>query len=47
EPDDGEVNYPYLFRLLDELGYDGWVGCEYRPRGNTEDGLAWLRAALR
>ena len=45
EPDDGEVNYPYLFRLLDELGYQGWVGCEYRPRGRTEDGLAWLAAA--
>jgi hydroxypyruvate isomerase len=42
EPDDGEVNYRYLFRLLDELGYDGWVGCEYRPRGRTEDGLAWM-----
>ncbi|MCX7174282.1 MAG: hydroxypyruvate isomerase family protein [Proteobacteria bacterium] len=45
EPNDGEVNYPYLFRLLDELGYDGWVGCEYRPRGKTEDGLAWFRNA--
>lgn len=45
EPDDGEVNYPYLFTLLDELGYDGWIGCEYRPRGRTEDGLAWLAAA--
>jgi hydroxypyruvate isomerase len=45
EPDDGEINYPYLFRLLDELGYDGWVGCEYRPRGITEQGLAWLHAA--
>lgn len=43
EPDDGEVNYRYLFRLLDELGYDGWVGCEYRPRGRTEDGLEWLK----
>lgn len=43
EPDQGEVNYPYLFRLLDELGYDGWIGCEYRPRGRTEDGLGWLR----
>jgi hydroxypyruvate isomerase len=42
EPDDGEVNYRYLFRLLDEAGYDGWVGCEYRPRGRTEDGLGWL-----
>lgn len=47
EPDDGEVNYRYLFRLLDELGYDGWVGCEYRPRGRTEDGLGWLQAATR
>jgi hydroxypyruvate isomerase len=45
EPDEGEVNYPYLFGLLDQLGYDGWVGCEYRPRGKTEDGLGWLRAA--
>jgi len=45
EPDEGEVNYPYLFGLLDELGYDGWVGCEYRPRGKTEDGLGWLKAA--
>ncbi|HJV25318.1 MAG TPA: 2-oxo-tetronate isomerase [Aromatoleum sp.] len=43
EPDDGEVNYRYLFRLLDELGYGGWVGCEYRPRGRTEDGLGWLK----
>lgn len=42
EPDDGEVNYAYLFRLLDELGYAGWVGCEYRPRGRTEEGLGWL-----
>ncbi|MFZ6772135.1 2-oxo-tetronate isomerase [Undibacterium sp. SXout7W] len=45
EPDDGEINYPYLFKLLDESGYDGWVGCEYRPRGRTEDGLGWLKAA--
>lgn len=45
EPDQGEVNYPYLFALLDSLGYQGWVGCEYRPRGKTEDGLGWLRQA--
>lgn len=44
EPDDGEVDYRYLFRLLDELGYQGWVGCEYRPRGRTEDGLGWISA---
>lgn len=46
EPDEGEVNYPHLFRLLDELGYAGWVGCEYRPRGRTEDGLGWLKEWL-
>jgi len=42
EPDTGEVNYVYLFELLDELGYDGWVGCEYRPAADTRAGLAWL-----
>jgi hydroxypyruvate isomerase len=42
EPDVGELNYPYLFELIDELGYDGWVGCEYRPRGATRDGLGWM-----
>ncbi len=51
EPDVGEINYPYLFRLLDELGYDGWIGCEYRPAGGdrpgaTSAGLAWARAWL-
>ena len=44
EPDDGEVNYPYLYQLLDEMGYEGYVGCEYRPKGKTEDGLAWFKA---
>lgn len=44
EPDLGEVNYAYLFALLDELGYDGWIGCEYNPRGLTEDGLGWMAA---
>ena len=43
EPDEGEVNYTVLFGLIDELGYEGWVGCEYRPRGRTDDGLGWLR----
>jgi hydroxypyruvate isomerase len=47
EPDDGEINYRFLFRLLDELGYEGWVGCEYRPRGRTEDGLGWLKTLTR
>ncbi|HEY0818347.1 MAG TPA: 2-oxo-tetronate isomerase [Rhizobacter sp.] len=44
EPDVGEVNYPYLFELIDTLGYAGHVGCEYRPRGDTTAGLGWLRA---
>ena len=45
EPDTGEINYPYLFQLLDDLGYEGWIGCEYRPAGKTLDGLGWLKAA--
>jgi 2-dehydrotetronate isomerase len=48
EPDTGEINYPAVFRLLDRLGYRGWVGCEYRPAlgtapGGTSAGLGWLR----
>lgn len=46
EPDLGEINYPYLFRLLDELGYAGWVGCEYRPKAGTSEGLGWLKPWL-
>jgi hydroxypyruvate isomerase len=51
EPDVGELNYPYLFSVLDELGYTGWVGCEYRPRagmqpGGTSAGLGWLKPYL-
>jgi hydroxypyruvate isomerase len=42
EPGTGEINYPYLFDLLDRLGYDGWVGCEYKPKTTTEAGLGWL-----
>ena len=42
EPDDGEINYPYVFEAVDRLGYKGWIGCEYRPRGRTEDGLGWM-----
>src|SRR5271167_918476 len=43
EPDVGEINYPYLFDLLDELGYQGWIGCEYRPKGDTLAGLGWAK----
>ena len=46
EPDSGEVNYPFLFKLLDQLGYAGWIGCEYRPRNGTRAGLGWLRPWL-
>ena len=42
EPDRGEVHYPHLFEVLDATGYDGYVGCEYRPKGATEDGLGWF-----
>ena len=43
EPDEGEVNYPEIFAMLDRLGYAGFVGCEYRPRAGTEAGLGWAR----
>lgn len=51
EPDGGELHYPYLLALLDELGYTGWVGCEYRPRlgaqpGGTRAGLGWRTASV-
>jgi hydroxypyruvate isomerase len=43
EPSEGEVNYPAVLEALDRLGYAGYVGAEYRPRGRTEDGLGWAR----
>jgi len=46
EPDVGEINYPYLFETMDRLGYDGWVGCEYRPRAGTREGLGWIKSWL-
>ena len=53
EPDIGEVNYPYLFGVIDEVaaqcGWDGWIGCEYKPKrsgepGGTSAGLGWFAA---
>jgi hydroxypyruvate isomerase len=41
EPGTGEINYRYLLAMLDDIGYDGWVGCEYKPRSGTVDGLGW------
>ncbi len=43
EPGTGEINYPYVLATLDEAGYDGWVGLEYRPLQGTEFSLRWLR----
>jgi len=41
EPDEGEVSFPAVFDALDRLGYAGWIGCEYKPRGRTAEGLGW------
>jgi hydroxypyruvate isomerase len=41
EPGTGEINYPFLFRHLDQIGYRGWIGCEYKPRTTTVEGLGW------
>jgi 2-dehydrotetronate isomerase len=43
EPDEGEINYPAVFLAIDRLGYAGWIGCEYKPRARTEDGLGWAK----
>ncbi|HEY1804266.1 MAG TPA: 2-oxo-tetronate isomerase [Terracidiphilus sp.] len=43
EPDTGEVRFEYLFKLIDDLGYDGWIGCEYTPAGATSAGLGWFK----
>ena len=45
EPGTGEINYPFLFAHLDRIGYQGAIGCEYKPLGNTEAGLGWLAKA--
>src|SRR4030088_654424 len=44
EPGTGEINYPFLFRFLDEIGYRGWIGCEYKPKTTTVEGLGWYEA---
>lgn len=45
EPGTGEINYPFLFAHLERLGYDGWIGCEYKPKAGTAQGLGWLDSA--
>ncbi|HWQ38475.1 MAG TPA: 2-oxo-tetronate isomerase [Burkholderiales bacterium] len=46
EPGTGEINYGFLLPFIDRVGYQGWIGCEYRPAGRTEEGLAWTRPYL-
>ncbi|WP_127958142.1 hydroxypyruvate isomerase [Serratia microhaemolytica] len=43
EPGSGEINYPFLLKRIDALGYSGWIGCEYIPANGTEAGLGWLK----
>jgi hydroxypyruvate isomerase len=43
EPSTGEVRYSYLFDLIDQLGYEGWIGCEYIPAAGTSEGLGWFK----
>ena len=47
EPGTGEINYTNLLHFIDEAGYDGWLGCEYKPAGVTENGLEWVRHYLK
>jgi hydroxypyruvate isomerase len=44
EPGTGEINYSWLLKYLDDIGYSGWVGCEYKPTHSTELGLGWRQA---
>jgi hydroxypyruvate isomerase len=46
EPGTGEINYPFLFRHIDQIGYDGWIGCEYKPAATTVAGLGWAATYL-
>ncbi|MBS0343228.1 MAG: hydroxypyruvate isomerase [Proteobacteria bacterium] len=43
EPGTGEINYAWLFKHIDSLGYTGWIGCEYKPRATTVEGLGWRK----
>ncbi len=43
EPGTGEINYAYLFKFLDRIGYVGWIGCEYKPLTNTAAGIGWIK----
>jgi hydroxypyruvate isomerase len=43
EPDNGEINYPFIFDIIDKLNYQGYIGCEYKPSSNTQDSLGWAK----
>ena len=47
EPGTGEINYGFLFAFLDKIGYQGWIGCEYKPAATTEAGLGWAAPYLK
>ena len=47
EPGSGEINYAFLFAHIDRIGYQGWIGCEYKPAAGTEAGLGWIRQLVR
>jgi hydroxypyruvate isomerase len=44
EPGTGEINYPFIFQHLERLGYQGWIGCEYKPAATTGEGLSWFQS---
>jgi hydroxypyruvate isomerase len=46
EPDRGELNCDYVLDLIDDLGFEGWIGCEYRPKAGTSEGLSWLKKRM-
>lgn len=46
EPGTGEINYGFVFAELDRFGYDGWIGCEYKPKAGTSAGLGWMKPYL-
>lgn len=46
EPGSGEINFDFLLPHIDRLGYRGWIGCEYNPKGDTVEGLAWAKPYL-
>ena len=46
EPGTGEINYANVFRALESAGYEGWIGCEYRPKTTTIEGLGWMRSEI-